>query len=213
MKYLKHLGLAAAAGMALLALVAAGVASATQLDRATSGGVTDPLGVGTVIEGSLDGSSVIMTTGGTTLATCTIGGLKGSLINAGSSSTTVVAKVEKANLTWGPKGAGCTNHTTTLAGGELEVHHIAGTDNGTVTAKGFEWTVDGIFGVSCAFTFGAGAHMGNLAGTTSATGHAALTFAATITRTLASSGFCPEKTVWKGTYKITSPTGLFIAAS
>jgi hypothetical protein len=210
MKYLKNLSLAAVAAMALLAFVGAGAASATELDKITADGTKHPLAVGEHIHATLEGTSALTTTGGTTLATCTISTVTGAITNAGGATATVVGSVATSGLTWGAKGAGCTNHTTTLKGGELEVHTIANSDNGTVTAKGFEVTIDGIFGVSCVYTAGTGIHLGTLTGTTNATGHAVLHVAGTVTRTTSSSGFCPEKTIWNGTYKVTTPTGLFV---
>jgi hypothetical protein len=51
----------------------------------------------------------------------------------------------------------------TLEGGTLEYHSIAGTDNATVTGKGFK--VTGVFaGVSCVYGGGTGVHLGTLTG-------------------------------------------------
>jgi hypothetical protein len=208
MKYLKILGLAAVAAMAMMAF--AGSASATELKSGGTAGTK--LGVGATLEASLEKSAILATTGGTTLATCTTASVKGSIGNAGGAGATVTGPVTKENLTWAPKGAGCTNTTHTIEGGELEIHGIAGSHNGTLTAKKFQVTVDGIFGVSCIFTAGTGTHMGTLTGAATATGHAVMDINATVTKTPGSSGFCPEKAVWTGNYKVTNQTGLVVVA-
>ena len=72
MKYLKILGLAAVAAMALTAFMGAGTASATGLWKYTTPSENDTLGVGTTITASLEAgtSAVLRDTGGLANDTC-----------------------------------------------------------------------------------------------------------------------------------------------
>jgi hypothetical protein len=132
MKYLKILGLAAVAAMALTAFLGAGTASASRLIQTTAGS-TDTLGVGTAIEATLESgnSAVLEDAFGFTATTCT-----GSTVNG---------TIERVTPTGQPKGkigtltfTGCPEkHDVTVeAKGELEVRNISGTTNGTVFSSG-----------------------------------------------------------------------------
>jgi hypothetical protein len=103
---------------------------------------------------------------------------------------------------------GCTKHTTTVKTGSLEIHHIAGTDDGTVTGLLAEVTINGIFGVSCTYGAGTSTDVGVLTGGASPT----LKVNAIIKKT--AGGFiCPAETRWTGEYKVTEPTPLYVEAS
>jgi hypothetical protein len=196
MKYIKILSLAAVAAMALMAF--AGTASATVLKSGTT-----TLGVGTTIDASLKGSAKLES-GGEVLDTCTAGTVKGPITNAGGSNATVTGEIKE--LTW----ENCTKPTTTLKPGTLEIHHITGTTNGTVTGSGSEVTINGIFGTSCVYGTGAGLDLGTLKGVTS--GSASLVINVSVPRT--AGGFlCPSSAVWNAEYTVTSPTGLNVEAS
>jgi hypothetical protein len=121
----------------------------------------------------------------------------------GSSTTTPVGIVEKSELTW----SGCTNTTTTLAGGEVEVHSISGTDNGTVTAKGFEVTMI-FFGVSCIYGAGAGLDLGELTG-----GQPAILQLNAVVSKQSGSFACPATTVWEGTLTVTNHAKVYVESS
>ena len=199
MKHVKMLGLAVVAAMALMALVGAGTASATALYSGAT-----KLGAGTEIQATLSGTATLTTTEGTVLVTCTGGEVKGKTTNSGGAAETVKGTVEKAGLTW----AGCTEPVVTLAGGSLEIHHITGTVNGTLTGSGFEVTVDTTIFGSCIFTLTAGTHLGTLTGT--GIGDATMHINAVVSR---KSGLCPATEKWVGTYKVTKPTPLHVTAS
>jgi len=150
MKYLKMAGLAAVAAMALMAF-GAGTASATTLCTETATPCpeakqitpqNDAHIVATLTHGEL------FTTGntGNPLVTCKHGRLTSTVADAGSSTTT--AKSLNDEL----KFEECNTTPTVVKPGTLEIHHIAGTHNGTVTVKEAEVTVH-IFGVAC--TYGA----------------------------------------------------------
>jgi hypothetical protein len=193
MKYIKMLGLAAVAAAALMAF--AGTASATKL---YSGG-TQKL-AGTTIESSLTGSASLETTEGTVLNTCTGGSVKGKTSN--SEGASISGSIE--SLTW----TGCTKTTHTIKNGSLEIAYTSGL-NGSVTGKGSEVTIDGIFGASCVYGTGSGTALGTLVGST--TGNATLAIKATVPRI--SGGFiCPSQAVWNASYTVTSPTPLHVTS-
>jgi hypothetical protein len=205
MKYLKMLGLAAIAAMALTASSGASSASATVLCTTTSTPCGSAWHVDELVFSVRPGSSAITrTTGGVFEATCGTGSAAMTTKKStGSSTTTPVGSVAKAGLTW----SNCTNTTDTLAGGELEVHHIAGTDNGTVTAKGFEVTFV-LSGVSCTYGAGAGLDLGTLTG-----GHSATLHITAVVNRVAGSFLCPPDYVWEGDYTVTNHTNVFVTAS
>jgi hypothetical protein len=196
MKYIKILGLAAVAAMALMAFV--GSASATEL---YSGATT--LGKDTTISASLSGSSVL-SSGGSTLNTCTGGKFAAKITDPGGPTATVKGSLETIDF------ENCANvvHTETL--GTLEVHHITGTKNGTVRASG---TVIGntIFGVNCRYESGTGLDLGTLTGATS--GDAVFDVNATVKGAAGNSFLCPGTANWTATFLVTSPTPLHVTAS
>jgi hypothetical protein len=210
MKYLKIIGLAAVAAMVLMAF--AGSASATVLKKGPT-----TMAVGEEIKATLaSGTSSKLITDPLsgepiTLNTCTTSSVTGKITNAGSSTSTVVGSIEKANLTWSNCVSGS---VTTIEGGTLEVHSISGTTNGTLTAKSLKITVNTILD-ACTYTAGTGTHMGTLTGTSDTTKHATMDISATVTRVTPDpdNGTCPETAIWKGTYTVTSPTGLNVEAS
>lgn len=197
MRYLKMLGLAAAAAMALMAF-GAGPAWATTLENGTS-----PYSHPTQIDLSLVGTTRSDSTGGSTLDTCAGGAIQG-IPTTGSATETVRLVVSAANTTW----SGCTSTTDTTAGGTLEIHHIAGTSNGTVTGTGFEVTVN-IFG-SCTYGLGSGAvDLGTLKGDDHT---AILEIKAVITEQTEDKFLCPNDVIWAATYHVTTPSGLTVTA-
>ena len=212
MKYVKMLGLAAVAAMALMAFAGAGTASATVLCKTqlTTGCAAAGWDYSGTIEASIDpGSNArLETTGGLLRVTCTESTVTGSSSTGGGSSTeTVSGTVATANLTWG--GCGAEHPTATLEGGTLEVHHITGTDNGTLTGIGFKVTTT-ILGETCIFTAGAGSDLGTV------TGGAMATMDLNGIVELVSSGSgsnCPATGRWTGNYTVTNPEPLYVATS
>lgn len=196
MRYLKMLGLAAVAAMALTAAFGASSASATVLCTTTSTPCGSAWHVDELVFSVETGNSwITRSTGGAFEATCGANSaLTATKKSTGSSTTTPVWSVAKAGLTW----SNCTNTSHTLAGGELEVHHITGTDNGTVTAKGFEITQ--VFsGVSCIYGFGNGTDLGVLTG-----GAPAVLHISAVVNKVGGSFLCPSDSVWESTYTITN---------
>jgi hypothetical protein len=201
MKYVKMLGLAAVAAMALMAFVGASTASATVLK---STGVT--LGKNAPIEASLkSGDSAALTnTAGEPLDTCTGGVVAGKISNAGGAAATVSGPVE--SLTW----TGCTDPTTTIKGGTLEIHHISGTTDGTVTSSGAEVTVNNSVIGSCIYGTGAGIDIGRLetAGATDV-----ININVVVNEQIPLRFFCPDHAIWDAEYVVTTPHALIVEAS
>src|SRR6478735_9243262 len=123
----------------MLAILGAGSASATVLCSESETECTS-YGKGAAIDASLTGTTTFSTTGETVLDTCTLGILEGTTSNAGGSSETDNETIEE--LIWGS----CTNTTTTINKGELEIHWISSTSNGTVTGKSISVTLNTAFG-------------------------------------------------------------------
>jgi hypothetical protein len=202
MKKLKMLGLLAVAFVALTASAGASTASASVLCKTNANTETcpEPYFAGQALEATqTGGTSILEAPGGTVLDTCTGSTLKGKTTNSGGSSEAVKASVE--SLSW----SGCTRTTDTLKTGSLEFDWIAGTDNGTLTASGTEWTVETIFG-SCTYGFGAGTDLGTVTGGSPAT----ITIATSIKKI---SGPCPESTTWTASYTFTEPKPLYVASA
>ena len=199
MRILKVLGLAAIAATALMAVGVAG-ATATEFYSGTT-----TLGAGTEIKASLEGSTSVSDTSANPIDTCLSSELKSTLTSAGSSTTTVSSTVSKSTVSF----SSCSSARTVIEGGELEPHHIGGTKNATMTAKGFDWVIH-VFGVECGYTMGSQTDLGTLTGST--TGNATLDINAIISKK--TGGFlCPSTTRLIANYTITSPTPLHVTAS
>ena len=203
MKYVKMLGLAAVAAAALTAFVGAGTASATVLCKegittgCASAGKAYP--AGTTVEASLEGSAELVA-GGFIEDTCTGSTIKGTTSTAGSSTTTVSGNA--TSLTW----SNCTFPTTTTKLGSLEIHWISGTDNGTLTASGFEVTIHQLFG-DCVYSSGANNDLGTVKGGNPAT-------IAIKTSVTGGGAFgCPSTATWTAAYTVTAPKPLFVSSS
>jgi hypothetical protein len=204
MKYLKMLGLAAIAAMALTAIIGAGTASATELYTYTSSGPAETVAVNTEIVSSLKSgtSALLKDTGGSTNDTCTGSEVKGKIENTGGKTSEgkhPSGKISALTFT------GCTHTTDVLAKGSLEIKNIAGTTNGTVISKEAQVTVQStVFGISCTANTGTGTTIGTLTGVKSSTEHATMDINGVINM----GAFCGDST-WTGTYIVTSPTGIY----
>jgi hypothetical protein len=197
MKHVKMLGLALIAAASVMAFVASSASATALYSGATK------QGVGTQIVATLSGSATLKSTGGTLLDTCTGSEIKGKISNAGGAGVTVSGAIETLN--WGV----CTEPTTTTTKGELEIHHISGGINGTLTAK--KTTVDvntTIFGAVCQYTVGEALDLGTLNGKTA--GDATITPKVVIPAE--NTFFCPDAN-WEATFNVTSPTPLHVTAS
>ena len=205
MKHLKMLGLAAVAAMALTSF-AAGSASATVLCKTETNPCNSKWLAGTELRFSLKSGTSAIWRGefGETLKTCTGADLRGKISNAGSATETV--KIQISENSW----TGCTVPTVTLKLGELEIHSITGSTNGTMTMRGAEFTTNDSFFGDCSYGTGTGIDLGTL--TSSGTGDAVIDVAATLLPT--GLGCCP-KVSWSEQFTLTSPggTALFVEPS
>ena len=202
MKYAKMLGLITAAALALMAF-GASTASATTLTSPT----------GTVYKGELVLSvekSLTMKEEGFGTVTCTTGVVKGTP-NAQSDAATVTGNI--STLTYGaPRAANeeesqCENGAATiniLKRGSLELHSIAGTENGTLTSSGEEITTTKS-GVHCIYSTSS-TDLGTLTGGKTAT----MDINAKLNRT-PTSFLCAEHATWEGTYLVTTPDELYVS--
>jgi len=193
--------LAAFAVLAATAVAGAGTASATVLCKTTTTPCSSPYPAGTIIVPSLTGTNSLETLeGGTILTTCTQTVIKTKIEKSGSATSTVYGPNQEL------QAANCTAATTTLNKGALEIHHIAGTDNGTVTGLLAEVTVNtGIFG-SCVYGTGTSVDIGTLIG-----GENPIIKVNGIVKKV--SGLCPNEARWTGEYKITEPKPLYVEPS
>ena len=204
MKYIKMLALAAVAVGALMAFIGAGTASATELcSTTTAAGVACPAGqkVTGPLFFSLTGSALLKETSapegnGETLETCKSSNLKANITNSGSSTATVTGEITE--FTWG----GCTFPTTTTLKGKVEIHKIAGTSNGTVTADTeTRFTTNSFFFGSCVYTVPVEKSMGDLTEGNPAILH----INAVVHKTTSSEFACPTTAIWTATYTLTEP--------
>jgi hypothetical protein len=202
MKHLKMLGLAVMAAAALMALIGAASASATVIckNNLNTEKCSEPYPVGTKGTASLQGSAVMETLGGETLVTCTGSTVSSTLENAGSATTTVKSSLSSISFT------GCSTTVSVISPGSAELHHIPGTDNGTLTTQNTKVTTL-IFGVSC--TYGTGASRD--VGTTVGGNPGSMTLNTTFPKV--EGGFvCPSEVRFTGKYVATSPTNAWVAA-
>ena len=198
MRHAKMLALAAVAVGALMAFIGAGSASATVICSTT----VEPCPAGQKWTGSISmtvpsgGRTDLVTTSNESLDSCTGSESAGPITNSGSSTTTVTYPVE--TLSW----SSCTFPTVTITKGKLEVHRIAGTHNGTVTADGtFEWTINTVFFGSCIYGLTSGNSVGDLT-----EGKPGVLHLNAVSEKFAGSAFaCPSTSKWTGTYVVTSP--------
>ncbi|MGN6274311.1 MAG: DUF6531 domain-containing protein, partial [Solirubrobacterales bacterium] len=185
----------------LLAVVGAHTASAAALCKngVSTSLCSESYGPGQGIEVSLSESTRIETTSASVLDTCAGSTLKAKTTNKGSATEAVKANVEE--LTWKE----CSNTTDTLKLGSLQIDWISGTDNGTLTSSGTEWTTNTIFG-TC--TYGTGTDLGTVTGGSPAK----ISINAVISKT--AGGFaCPSDAVWKAGYTVTNPKPLYVAST
>lgn len=195
MKYLKVLGLAAAAAMAMTAFTA-GTASATTFE------------VNGIAQNGAVSLKASLKSGGKVVLSRTDGSLANECASAEVAGTTASAftGIQLTGAVNTLKFASCPHSVTVHKPGQLYIQHIAGTTDGTVGWENGEITAyfPAVFGyVSCAT--GSGTHIGRLTGT--ASGHAILHVNAVL-----NCGVLLVSASWKGTYVVTSPTGLGVVA-
>jgi hypothetical protein len=198
-KYLKMFGLAAIVAAALAAFASTGTASATVLCSTTA----EPCPAGQKWPNSaLDfsvpsGGSFLWENAGEVLETCTNVTINSEMMNPGSATTTVETRNQA--ITW----KNCAVPNTTVALGGLEIHKIAGTSNGTVTAsEDVSWTINTLFFGSCVYAWKKGKQFGELTEGKPAILHVN----STVEKVSGSNFACPETGTLVGTMTLTSQT-------
>jgi len=221
MKYVKMLGLAAVAAMGLMAFLGASTASATVLCTTPNETAKCAAGwdyvKGTIWDASIEpGTTAILeSTGGLFEDTCTESTVAGEQENTGSSTETVKIEIKDVTVTNttapGLSFGNCTKPTKVLnPNGTMEFHweEKPENDNATVTASGFEVTVEAISGVSCVYSAGAGLDVG-----TATSGSMGTIHINAIVNKKSGSFLCPADSVWKASYTITDPNSAVYATT
>jgi hypothetical protein len=211
MKYVKMLGLAAVAAMALMAFVGASSASATVLCK-TTGSPQPGETTGTTCAAGWAYSS------GQEIHAVNVGNVtldaKFKNITCTSSTVKGTTNAEEGTPLGGPEGTltfgGCNCTVTVLHAGTLTIEWIPDSHNGTLRSTGNETTtICTVLGlpVHCTYVTN-NTHVGVLAGGTDPT----FTASAHIPVDEANSdGVCPEESTWTATYTVTTPQPLYIA--
>jgi len=208
MKYVKMLGLAVVAAAALMAFVGAGTASAAgvNLCEATETPCTKEYPNNFTLHFSqVPGTSAKLTTtdGKTTLDTCTGSTFK---IQGEVNTSPPTGTIEEQ--TWETAATTCTFRTNTISNpiGKIDISHIAGTDDGTVTSdtgSEIRVTINTVLFGSCVYGVTESTVIGTLTG-----GSPAHFDAKAVAKKLSGSeAACPETSLWNGEYVATTPSG------
>lgn len=212
MKYVKLLSLVGA-GVVLWAILGAGMASATVLcanKLQTNNCVGGTYPATTEVHAVLKAGTVSKITTGFKNIECGHSTIKGKIEAAGGAAETIklpdTANNEKLVLTFEE----CNCEVAPLAAGDLEIHQIAATDNGTVTSNGTETTV------SCSTIFG---NVHCLYSTSNTDleflrngAPASFEFNVALV-VLSTSSLCTQQATWTAEYEITSPNPLYVSAA
>jgi hypothetical protein len=207
MKYIRILGLAVVAAMALMAVVGAGTASA-------AGGVacstaTNPCTSKWAVPATLDfsleaGTSALLTdTSGNVLDKCAISTVKGKL-TANPDATNKQATGENTAITWEE----CSWPTVTKKLGKLRIEAEDDNGNGWLYAdEEIRVTIANIFG-DCEYGVTAGTKLGTFK-------ESSQTFTANAVASLLGGCFGPSTALWTASYVKTEPsnTTLYVSTS
>jgi hypothetical protein len=204
MKYLKLVGLAAVAAMAVIGIGGAGSASATVLCKATESPCSESnlIKKGSEITADTEGRTLIEETSGLIIESCTGGALAATISGQGGATETVTISTAPSSWTWSGCEAGGLSATES---GQLELQHVAGTDYGTLTGKGFGIKLTT---PECTYVSSSGNEVGRITGGT--------TPKIDVNSVLVKSKgafICPPHVIWIATYKITSPAPFYVGAS
>jgi hypothetical protein len=204
MKYVKMLGLAAVAAMALMAFAGAGTASADGVLCSTATNpCTSPWAVGTVIDFSLQSgtSAHLEDTSGNTLDTCKESTVKGKLTANPDAENTATG--ENTSIAWG----NCSATTDTTQLGKLKVKAENDEGDGILIADAEIRVTINIFG-SCEYGVTKGTELGTWDEQTGV-------FTANAIATRLNTCLGPKTSIWHATYVKTEPssTTLYVSTS
>jgi len=154
------------------------------------------------------GQSVVFTeTGGGIYATCAVSAIKGQIYQ-GSATSTVTMPVSSVSF------GNCTSSVTAKGSGTIEIHHLSGTANGTMTtSEEFQIAlhIPPPFSGECLYGSKVGSDLGKVTGATGAATHGIIDLTGVLSLI---SGFpCVGDIVWSGTYTIALPHKLNVRAS
>jgi hypothetical protein len=202
MKYLKMLGLAALAAGALMALVPAGTASATELTCTNPPGTKVMCAAPTHIHMEVEPGTKVVWDPAFGAIECTKSTVTG-FASTGSSTTTPSSGNEAFTF------EECNASLVVLKKGSLEIHttETNANDNGLLTSTGTEVTMEFI-GTHCIFKTSS-TTLGHFTGSSTTGGMPTVDISATIPRTGGRSGaFCGTGFAWTGAFTITTPEWL-----
>jgi len=217
MKAVKTFCFAAIGSGLLLVIAFAGSASATVLCATTTTSCNNRWGLGIEIDASMEPGKTaeFKDTNGNLLDKCGESTLKMTTTKVGSATETVKAGFAKGVLTWNS----CTVATTTIAGGEAEIHHLTGTDNGTITANSMQVTLNTVLFGTCVYGLGAFTNIGTFTGgSVPKLPPPVLDINAVLSKLTGSGATCPTTTRWIAIMEVTSPdepkeTGIYVEPS
>jgi hypothetical protein len=201
MKYLKILGLAAIAALALTAVAGAGTASAAKLCKNVT--CTEHYPSGTVLSSKLK-------TGTNALLTSSFGTVTCKKSTVGGKTTSTEAHGEITSFTFtectDPFGSPCTVKAVNLS--YTAKGAATGSGNGTLTVSPKAGGGNPGAHVECGSFMNCTFTVSSI--TLAVTGGAPATITANKEPLLREGGFCPSEAFWDATYEVTAPSPLFI---
>jgi len=207
MRHVKSLGAVAIATATLAIFMGVGTASATVLCKNNLSKVkcTEPYPSGTAFISTLTsgGSVTFEAPGGTVLDKCTVSTTKETLLNAGSSTTTVTSSFTASDFAL----SGCTVTTATLTGGETELHWIPESESGTITANKLEVTINSGL-ADC--VYGRGKTMSDWGGYVG--GAPGLILLSGAMKKVSGAAGCPAEVTMAGGYWKTEPKAVYVTS-
>lgn len=206
MKCLRILGPTAAVA-AVLALVGAGMASATVLCQTNAStincGAPNHVKAGSTVEAALEGTNqaVFEDMSNNVKWKCPSSVIRGTTEQTGSAMENVSLSVPAIELSFSNCGTTIDNG----AAGTIEMEWIPKTDNATLTVKGFKIEINAFGSEWCIYEFTTVTDMGVLKGANPAS----ISVNAVIPRVNVCS-FGPTSLRWTGTYTVREPNPLYV---
>jgi len=204
MKHLKLIGLAGVVAMAAIGIGGAGTASATVLCKATESpcGEANLIKKGAEFVADTEGRTLIEETSGLIIESCTGGTLSTTISGQGGAIETVNIATVPSTWAWSGCEAGGLSATES---GTLELQHLAGTDHGTLTGKGFGIKITT---PECTYVSASGNEVGRITG-----GASPKIDVHSVLVKSKGSLICPQYVIWVANYKITKPASFYVVAS
>jgi hypothetical protein len=194
------LGLGAVAAVALIAFIGAGSASATVLCSTISTPCNSKWAKSTQLEYIVKPETTARWITGVSVNECKSGTMKATMANEGGAGVAVKLTMSASDFSWNE----CTFNQATLEGGELEINSITGSNNGSITMKGFAFRTETLQYGNCTYTAGTGTKLGTL--TASGTGQSIIDIEVVLTKK-EGSPTCPTTMEWIEEWIQTAPKG------